>query len=347
LRKVAPIPPYVVYQVVADLLARLVVSVGEGGWETHDLTELVRRSAGDRHVAVLEPLLPSAAAPRPRLDSSDALPSALAIAALLSTAPLLDAAALADASRRGGRDAGEHPKLAQVRALLAKAESTEYDEEAEALSAKAQELVSRHALEALLDQQEHDAKDQAHDSLPQPRRIWLDPPYVGAKAALVHEVATANRCRSAVAEQLGFCLLVGSPADLDAVELLVTSLLVQAGAALLRHGRRVGSYGASRTRSFRHAFLMAYAARIGQRLRAATEAVAADDTASFLPVLRDHESRVSDAFDAMVPHTAVRATSISNDEGWVAGLAAADLALLDVNGKLHRPQPPDGAVLSS
>jgi hypothetical protein len=92
---------------------------------------------------------------------------------------------------------------------------------------------------------------------------------------------------------------------------------------------------------------MAYAAGIGQRLRAATEAVAADDTASFLPVLRDHESRVSDAFDAMVPHTAVRATSISNDEGWVAGLAAADLALLDVNGKLHRPQPPDGAVLSS
>jgi len=30
-----------------------------------------------------------------------------------------------------------------VRALLVKAESTEYDEEAEALSAKAQELISR------------------------------------------------------------------------------------------------------------------------------------------------------------------------------------------------------------
>ena len=28
-------------------------------------------------------------------------------------------------------------------------------------------------------------------------------------------------------------------------------------------------------------------------------------------------------------------TSISNGEGWAAGLAAADLALLDVNGKLN------------
>ena len=43
--------------------------------------------------------------------------------------------------RRGLRRRGRReyiPKLARVRALLAKAESTEYDEEAEALSAKAQ-----------------------------------------------------------------------------------------------------------------------------------------------------------------------------------------------------------------
>ena len=53
-----------------------------------------------------------------------------------------------------------------------------------------------------------------------------------------------------------------------------------------------------------------------------------------LPVLRDHETRVEQAFDAMVPHTLGRSTSVSNGEGWAAGLAAADLALLDVNGKL-------------
>ena len=37
--------------------------------------------------------------------------------------------------------------LAWVRGLLAKAESTQFPEEAEALSAKAQELMNRHAFE--------------------------------------------------------------------------------------------------------------------------------------------------------------------------------------------------------
>jgi hypothetical protein len=36
----------------------------------------------------------------------------------------------------------------------------------------------------------------------------------------------------------------------------------------------------------------------------------------------------------MVPHAEGKAPSISNGEGWYAGLAAADLAHLDVNGKL-------------
>jgi hypothetical protein len=36
----------------------------------------------------------------------------------------------------------------------------------------------------------------------------------------------------------------------------------------------------------------------------------------------------------MVPHTVGRPTSINHAEGWEAGHAAADLALLDVHGKL-------------
>jgi len=167
------------------------------------------------------------------------------------------------------------------------------------------------------------------------RRIWLDAPYVRAKAALVAAVADANRCRAAASDQFRFSILVGDPADLDAVELLVTSLLVQADTAMLRLGRRSDRYGTSRTRSFRSSFLFAYAARIGERLRAATDgAVAAEGGGGLLPVLRDHEQRVTDAFDAMVPHTTGKGVSIGNDEGWYAGRAAADLALLDVHGKL-------------
>ncbi|HEX6148879.1 MAG TPA: DUF2786 domain-containing protein, partial [Nocardioides sp.] len=65
------------------------------------------------------------------------------------------------------------------------------------------------------------------------------------------------------------------------------------------------------------------------------DAVAAEDTGGLLPVLRDHEARVDDAFDAVVPHTTRRSTSATDGEGWAAGHAAADLAQLDVNGQLR------------
>src|SRR5438552_3000516 len=60
------------------------------------------------------------------------------------------------------------------------------------------------------------------------------------------------------------------PADLDAVELLFTSLLVQANAAMIRAGGKKDEYGRSRTRSFRQSFLVPYAIRIGERLAEAT-----------------------------------------------------------------------------
>ena len=60
--------------------------------------------------------------------------------------------------------------------------------------------------------------------------------------------------------------MIGFSADLDAVELLFTSLLVQASAALQRAGGKRDAAGRSRTRSFRQSFLVAYAVRIGERL---------------------------------------------------------------------------------
>lgn len=324
-RRVRPVPHHVIESVLADLLARLLEAVAEGGWGRADLSELVRRAAGDRHVSTLAAI--------PRLDTTERLASGLRVAALLSIAPLLEGQIVTGVDSRSSAD---HPKLAQVRALLAKAESTEFDEEAEALSAKAQELIARYSLGRLLEA----GAGRTSGSDPCVRRIWLDAPYVGAKASLVHEVARANRCRTAVAEQFGFTLVVGAAEDLDAVELLVTSLMVQANTAMLRHGQRHDRSGRARTRSFRHSFLVAYAARIGERLRAVTDAAESRATstgngAGVSLVLRDHQTRVTEAFTAMMPRTVSKATSVSNGEGWACGLAAADLAQLDVHGALE------------
>lgn len=220
--------------------------------------------------------------------------------------------------------------LAKVRGLLAKAESTRFPEEAEALSAKAQELMSRYSVErALVEEQEAGAA--AAGLRGSVRRVWLDGPYLGPKAHLVAAVATANRCRAVSYERLEFAVLVGHEVDLDIAELLATSLLVQATEAMLLAGRSTDRSGQSRTRSFRHAFLLAYATRIGERLREAdrmsTERVADE---RLLPVLAKREQEVDELFTVLFPRTVSRRSSVSNPEGWGAGRAAADAADLGV-----------------
>ena len=114
-----------------------------------------------------------------------------------------------------------------MRALLAKAESTSFPEEAEALTAKAQELMSRHAVDrALVDAAAAGATSAVG------RRLGLDDPYAGAKSLLLSEVAEANGCRSVWSKDLGFATVFGQEADIDSVELLFTSLLGQATAAM-------------------------------------------------------------------------------------------------------------------
>jgi hypothetical protein len=78
------------------------------------------------------------------------------------------------------------------------------------------------------------------------------------------------------------------------------------------------------------------AVRIGERLeQVSKDAAEAGDAGGLLPVLRDHQARVDDAFDAVVPHTTGSSSSATDGEGWAAGHAAADLAQLDVTGRLR------------
>lgn len=275
---------------------------------------------------------------REEISRADVIACAVELVQLLGGLPLL-----ARIGPRPGtvRDASAPPPepardvdqrmLGKVRALLAKAESTEFPEEAEALSARAQELMARHSIDhALL------AAESGFASEPCGRRVAVDNPYDAPKAVLLTVVAEANRCRAVWHRELGFSTVLGFPADLAAVEMLFTSLLVQATSAMVHAGPRRDARGKSRTRSFRHAFLNAYAARVGERLReaageardrAAAEGAGGKD---LLPVLAARDLAVDQAVGALFPNLSRgRAGSVSNYEGWVAGRAAADLASLN------------------
>jgi hypothetical protein len=228
----------------------------------------------------------------------------------------------------------EQKMLAKVRALLAKAEATEFDEEADALSAKAQDLMARYSLNRALLEHEKGVRQSAAV-----RRIWLDNPYVSGKAMLVSAVADANRCQAVLCTEMGYLSLVGDSTDLDAVELLSTSLLVQASRAMLSAGSQIGRYGTSRTRSYRQSFWVAYAGRIGERLHEASEgAAAAVEKSRLLPALAARTRVVEEQFDRMFPGLVHKSVTISNGAGWGAGRAAADLAHFGVHTGL---QPAD------
>jgi hypothetical protein len=214
--------------------------------------------------------------------------------------------------------------LNRVRGLLAKAESSQFPEEAEALSAKAQELMNRHAFErAAIDADAHVPQTATS------RRMWLDKSYFDGKAQLVHVVAKANRSRAVVYGNIGFVALVGDEMDLEIVELLSTSLLVQATRAMVAAGSGASKGAEARSRGYRKSFLFSYAHRIGERLEAATEVHASDDR--LLPVLSERKQAVDVLFETLFTKTKAKSVTVRSEAGWDAGRSAANSANLTVN----------------
>jgi hypothetical protein len=258
------------------------------------------------------------------------------LAELEQLGPLPGTARPPRSKTEGDRPPVDERMLSRVRALLAKAEATTSEAEAEAFTAGAQERMARHSIDlAMLAATEPDGANK-----PIGRRIGIDNPYEASKAVLLDAVSRANRCRSVWSQHFSFCTVIGFEPDLDAVETLFTSLLVQAITAMTRAGSRTGVDGRSRTRAFRQSFLAAYATRIGERLaeviEVQTEAASAEPGGgNLLPVLASRNQAVDAALSSMFPSlTHKSAGSIRDAEGWHSGRGAADLATLSVGKPL-------------
>ncbi|MFF4126297.1 DUF2786 domain-containing protein [Microbispora rosea] len=365
----------VVDRTLLDALNRHVTLAWQGGWQPADVVRLAGRRLEARHVRLVTDAVAAemrayaAATVDDRwLDQLDAVGAtvwwgrdeeylrddgdrtamvacALRVIHLLATLPPLErlCPVPGTARRTPGARGGvvDERTLARVRALLAKAESTEFEAEAETFTAAAQALMARHSIDAALLASR--ASGPGGAGRPEGRRLGVDAPYEGPKAMLLDVIASANHCRSVWSRHFGFATVLGFPADLAAVEVLFTSLLVQATTAMRLAGSRRDGLGRSRTRSFRQSFLAAYAQRIGERLREATgEAVreamreaAADAGRDLLPVLAAREQAVEARVEELFPTlTLVGAGAVSNRDGWISGRAAADRAVLDVRRKL-------------
>ncbi|WP_106396329.1 DUF2786 domain-containing protein [Actinocorallia populi] len=283
-------------------LERAVRTAAERGWQPEDLRRHLTRFLSPEHAALL-------AAPGP--GERDRLTAISRLIDVLCELRRLPKIAVLTRSA-----APAHPSLGRIRALLAKAESTSFPAEAEALVAAAQRLMTRHSLDqAALDASAgvRSSADRSADvSAPSGVRLPVDNPYEEAKATLLHVIAEANRCRAVWQSDLGFSTVLGYPADLEAVELLYTSLLLQADAAMPKNGSK---------RKFRQSFLTSFAHHIGERLARVGEEEVTDD---LLPVLARRDQAVDTAVERLFPAVrSVRGRTIQDLDGWEQGRRAA------------------------
>jgi Protein of unknown function (DUF2786) len=357
--------------VLSNEFVRFLNGLYEGGWQPLDVVHVVRRQSSSRVTRLLcdvvgEEALRSGAAERapqewleqlsavevgdslPRGDAlfsqwrsgcglglAEGLYEALHLVGMLLQLPRLSAIgpvpsqwSVAQRAPSATRRSAADPKLlARIRALLAKAEATTFEAEADAFTSKAQDLMTRHAIDAavLLVTDHHDLHRDVVA-----RRIHLDNPYAAEKVDLLATVCHSNGVRTVWNDGLGFATVVGLPVDLDLAELMFTSLLLQATRAV---GDASGASARTRTRTFRRAFLVSYAQRIGERLddavqHANTDAVTQYGT-SLVPILAARTEAVDDEFARMFPSTRAMRGGRFDPQGWAAGRAAADLAVLD------------------
>jgi hypothetical protein len=191
--------------------------------------------------------------------------------------------------------------LDKVRKLLAKAEDPACPPaEAEALTAKATELIAKYGIDqAVL------AAQRPEPSRVADRRVLRDAPYAREKAYLLHVVAKSMRCRGISVDERTVHVF-GIDADLHCVELLFASLLVQAARALAREPVPRGAHAAAWRRTWYVGFAQAVAGRFAEAelrtrlaedasVRPGLELVLADRAQAVDRVVSDHYPRLARA----------------------------------------------------
>lgn len=225
----------------------------------------------------------------------------------------------------------EHPMLAKIRKLLAKAENeAATPQEAEAYTAKATELIAAYGIDQTLLNADRGTPLVVGD-----RTIGLEAPYARDKADLLATIASHYGCQAVqVARRESSSTawavhLFGQDADLERTELLFTSLLLQAATWMVRAPVPRGESLAAFRRSWLAGFRSAINTRLAQveaRAQAAATADRLEDRLSTAVVLADRDAVAKRAMNAAYPHLrSARARQLSGSgaaDGWGAGQRA-------------------------
>jgi hypothetical protein len=222
--------------------------------------------------------------------------------------------------------------LVRVRKLLAKAEDESVTPpEAQALTAKAAELMAKYGIDrALL------AADRPETDQPASRILDIDNPWARVKAHLLCGLGSALRCQ---------CILLsgtspgtrihvfGYGSDIERTDLLYTSVLIQMWHGLV--GAQVPAWSRS-PRAWRRSWLLGFATAVICRVRAAEHAAASAATSPATPgnsrtalVLADRALVIRGKVEQEYPVTRTARVTYSGS-GYGAGYAQGQKA--DIGG---------------
>lgn len=232
------------------------------------------------------------------------------------------------------RAESDDPVLVKVRKLLAKAEATANEHEADAFAAKAAGLIATHRIDvSRLARAEGDVV--ALREVPVGRGA-----YVRARLALLGAVAGAHDCevvwRTGPDGAIG--ILAGFSRDLDATVMLYESLHLQATGRMAAVRRTTPAA----TQRWRRAFLFGYADRVGALLGEArrtveAQAAAQGGTQSMLPDLPGRAAQVrafaSTAFGRVTSASAPVPAAAGGYHQGHAAAGAADIGRTRLSGR--------------
>lgn len=240
----------------------------------------------------------------------------------------------------GGTDAPDR-LLERVRKLLAKAEAEGVTPaEAQALTAKAAELMAKYGIDrALL------AAARPETDRPSDRVVAVYNPWARVQAHLLCGLAAAQRCQCILLTSAdGLRVHVfGYASDIERADMLYTSVLVQ-----MWHGLTAADVPAlaASGRAWRRSWLLGFAAAVIARVRAAEQraeqaaGTAADAGASRAAlVLADRSTVIRENVARAYPHTRTARITYSGS-GYGAGYAEgrrADIGATRVGRKGPRP----------
>ena len=247
-------------------------------------------------------------------------------------------------------DPNEPTILRRVRALMDKANSTEFEGEAKTFRDKAFELMAAYGIEqAVLEATGKAATDDITTI-----RIDFVSSFSFEKHMLLRAISTALGCKTIMTpsgKSVLYTEVVGHRSDLERVEFLYTLLLIQAetGAAKLKAHSHGGYYGprtvAAHTRALRAAYLRGFGEEVGGRLTAIQRhaanqsdvAHAGDGAPGAALVLASRWEVVERAFGELFPETSEHKTRRHyNKKGYAAGQAGGRNADLGQDRFAHR-----------